>query len=126
MAIAKLCSWGRRLGDKLLRPRLSGYARLGDGQVEATVEKAAAAVPKGHLAVYVGQEEDDHHRYLVPVFYFNHPLFGQLLKGAEMEFGFHHPGGITLPCPAAEFESVQMKIAACDHSCRRKPWKRRF
>ncbi|PWA68648.1 auxin-induced protein 6B [Artemisia annua] len=45
------------------------------------------AVPKGCLAVKVGQG-DDQQRFVVPVTYFNHPLFMQLLKEAEKEFGF--------------------------------------
>uniref|UniRef100_A0A804L8D2 Uncharacterized protein n=1 Tax=Musa acuminata subsp. malaccensis TaxID=214687 RepID=A0A804L8D2_MUSAM len=59
-------------------------------------------------------------RYVVPVIYFNHPLFGELLQEAEEEFGFHHPGGITIPCPAAEFERVRTRVAAAGaHLCRK-------
>ncbi|CAD5170917.1 unnamed protein product [Musa acuminata subsp. malaccensis] len=49
--------------------------------------------------------------YLVPVVYFNHPLLRELLREAEVEFGFHHPGGITIPCAAAEFDRVRTRIA---------------
>jgi hypothetical protein len=35
---------------------------------------------------------------LVPVIYFNHPLFGELLREAEEEFRHQHQGGITIPC----------------------------
>ncbi|GJX42393.1 auxin-responsive protein SAUR32 [Tanacetum coccineum] len=49
------------------------------------------AVPKGCLAVKVGQG-DDQQRFVVPVTYFNHPLFMQLLKEAEKEFGFAQKG----------------------------------
>lgn len=45
------------------------------------------AVLKGHLAVYVGQQDSGFHRVLVPVIYFNHPLFDELLREAEEEFG---------------------------------------
>lgn len=69
--------------------------------------------PKGHLAVYVGRKGvEPPRRVLVPVVYFNHPLFGQLLREAEEEFGYHHPGGITIPCPVADFESVRRRVAA--------------
>lgn len=80
--------------------------------------------PRGHLAVYVGsgvkgggqrgQEEDGSgsKRYVVPVIYFNHPLFGELLREAEEEFGYEHPGGITIPCPVATFERVRTRIIA--------------
>jgi SAUR family protein len=66
------------------------------------------------LAVYVGDGngDGDFHRVLVPVFYFNHPLFGELLREAEEEYGFHQEGGITIPCQFSEFEKVRTRIAA--------------
>ncbi|XP_068650805.1 auxin-responsive protein SAUR36-like [Aristolochia californica] len=109
--MTKLRNWGRRMGKTLCSSRrslLSDYSRLGETPLDAK----PVAVPKGHLAVYVGQKDDDTHRYLVPVIYFNHPLFGQLLREAEEEFGHHHRGGITIPCRVSDFENVQMKIAA--------------
>ncbi|KAJ4846550.1 hypothetical protein Tsubulata_013556 [Turnera subulata] len=72
-------------------------------------------VPKGHLAVYVGEGDGDtRRREVVPVIYFNHPLFGELLKEAERVYGFDHPGGITLPCGYSEFEKVKMRIEKWD------------
>ncbi|KAK4761202.1 hypothetical protein SAY87_006095 [Trapa incisa] len=57
---------------------------------------------KGHVAVYVGEEEKK--RYLVPISYLNRPLFQDLLSSAEEEFGFDHPmGGLTLPCTEETF-----------------------
>ncbi|PRQ57540.1 auxin-responsive protein SAUR36-like [Rosa rugosa] len=122
--IAKLLTWGRQLstGAKSLccgKPG-SGYMQLGQNPVEQT---KPVTVPKGHLAVYVGQKDGDFHRVLVPVIYFNHPLFGQLLKEAEQEYGFTHPGGITIPCPISDFESVKTRIAA-GSGHRRLIWKR--
>lgn len=74
--------------------------------------------PKGHLVVYVGRKDvDPLYRVLVPVIYFNHPLFGALLREAEQEFGFHQPGGITIPCPIADFESVRTRVAAASGVC---------
>nr|AMQ09595.1 small auxin up regulated protein [Boehmeria nivea] len=81
----------------------SGKTRPGSG---------CCGIPKGHLAVYVGESQDETQRYLVPVIYFNHPLFGELLKEAERVFGFNHPGRITIPCGPSEFEKVQMRIAS--------------
>ncbi|KAF9676104.1 hypothetical protein SADUNF_Sadunf09G0103600 [Salix dunnii] len=50
-------------------------------------------VPKGFLAVYVGETEKK--RFMVPVSYLNKPVFQDLLSKAEEEFGFDHPmGGI--------------------------------
>ncbi|KAG1360823.1 putative auxin-responsive protein SAUR36 [Cocos nucifera] len=73
--------------------------------------------PKGHLAVYVsggrkGKEAAPPRRFVVPVIDFNHPLFVELLREAEEEFGFDHPGGITIPCPVSRFERVRTSIAA--------------
>ncbi|CAL1385103.1 unnamed protein product [Linum trigynum] len=66
----------------------------------------AAAVPKGHIAVYLSGD-DDHlqmKRFVVPISYLNHPMFGELLDMAEAEFGFHHAmGALTLPCDEDSF-----------------------
>ncbi|MBA0855091.1 hypothetical protein Goshw_009039 [Gossypium schwendimanii] len=54
-------------------------------------------VPKGHIAVYVG--ESNKKRFVIPIAYLNHPLFQDLLNKVEEEFGFNHPmGGLTIPC----------------------------
>ncbi|CAM8910977.1 hypothetical protein QQ045_032710 [Rhodiola kirilowii] len=84
-------------------------ARAGSSYSRIEREKTEQ-VPKGFLAVYVGRESGDESRVLVPVIYFNHPLFGELLKEAEDEFGYEHPGGIKLPCRISEFEKVQTTI----------------
>ncbi|KAK1571742.1 hypothetical protein Q3G72_022252 [Acer saccharum] len=56
-----------------------------------------ADVPKGHLAVYVG--ESQRKRFVIPVSFLNHSSFQDLLCQAEEEFGFDHPmGGLTIPC----------------------------
>lgn len=92
---------------------------------EEPVKENPRAVPKGHMAIYVGQKDGDFHRVLVPVFYFNHPLFGELLREAEEEYGFNQPGGITIPCRFAEFERVQTRIAAGTGG-KKMPWKRHY
>lgn len=59
--------------------------------------KNQSYVPKGHVAIYVGEMQRK--RFVVPISYLNHPSFQQLLKYAEEEFGFQHPhGGLTIPC----------------------------
>ncbi|GAA0171075.1 hypothetical protein LIER_25195 [Lithospermum erythrorhizon] len=53
-------------------------------------------VPKGHLAVYVGETR---RRFVVPISVLNHPLFQELLDMVVQEFGYNHPmGGLTIPC----------------------------
>jgi len=46
---------------------------------------AAASVPRGHLAVYVGEGRK---RLVVPTACLSHPAFVTLLKRVEDEFGF--------------------------------------
>lgn len=87
----------------------SGYLKFRQIPV---LETGHTAVPKGKMAVYVGNDDGDFERVLVPVIYINHPLFGQLLKKAEEEYGHDHPGGITIPCRISEFENVKTRIAA--------------
>ncbi|XVE76947.1 hypothetical protein DITRI_Ditri13aG0021600 [Diplodiscus trichospermus] len=110
-AFSTLISWGRRLtkGAKSLCSvkQGSGYIPIG----QDPIDKKPMEVPKGHLAVYVGNKDGDFHRVLVPVIYFNHPLFSELLREAEEEYGFSQQGGITIPCRFSEFERVQTRIA---------------
>ncbi|XP_026442734.1 auxin-responsive protein SAUR23-like [Papaver somniferum] len=68
-------------------------------------------VPKGHCAVYVGETEKK--RFLVPISYLNHPMFQDLLRSAEEEFGFDHPmGGLTIPCKEAAFIDLTTQLNA--------------
>ncbi|XP_021635538.2 auxin-responsive protein SAUR36, partial [Hevea brasiliensis] len=85
-----------------------GYIRLGQAKPEE--------VPKGHLAVYVEESIGDKRREVVPVIYFNHPLFGELLKDAERVYGYNHSGGIKIPCGYSKFEELKIRIAAWDSS----------
>ncbi|KAK9136223.1 hypothetical protein Syun_015553 [Stephania yunnanensis] len=78
---------------------------------------ASAVVPKGHIAVYVGDSQK--RRFIVPISYLNHPSFQQLLNQAEEEFGFDHPmGGITIPCSEEIFFDVTQMISDGDSSTR--------
>ncbi|OMO92868.1 Auxin responsive SAUR protein [Corchorus olitorius] len=64
-----------------------------------------SVVPKGHIAVYVGETQTK--RFVVPISVVNHPLFNGLLKRAEEEFGFHHPTGrLIIPCTEDVFNDV--------------------
>lgn len=58
------------------------------------------------MAVMVGQGEEQQ-RFVIPVIYINHPLFMQLLKEAEEEYGFDQKGPITIPCHVEQFRTVQ-------------------
>ncbi|KAK7332711.1 hypothetical protein VNO80_29466 [Phaseolus coccineus] len=73
---------------------------------EGKKEGFRGGVPKGCLAIKVGQGEDQQ-RFVVPVMYFTHPLFMQLLKEAEEEYGFDQKGTIAIPCHVEEFRNVR-------------------
>lgn len=107
--ITKLCKWVQSFRRKAAAKTKPGYIQLGGDRV---------APPKGHLAVYVGEKEGNFSRVVVPVLYFNHPLFVSLLREAEKVYGFDHPGGIQIPCPISELERVRMKIADGGGICR--------
>ncbi|XVE91267.1 hypothetical protein DITRI_Ditri20bG0140000 [Diplodiscus trichospermus] len=67
---------------------------------------------KRTFGIYVSNKDDDFHRVVVPVMYFNHPLFSELLRKAKEEYRFSQQGGIMIPCRFLEFERVQTRIAA--------------
>ncbi|KAI9124246.1 hypothetical protein K1719_005546 [Acacia pycnantha] len=64
----------------------------------------SSEVPKGYLAVYVGEEMK---RFVIPISHLNQPSFQELLNQAEEEFGFDHPmGGLTIPCAQDVFLNI--------------------
>ncbi|KAL1548678.1 auxin-responsive protein SAUR36-like [Salvia divinorum] len=114
--LSKLFSWINTKAKAILCKNMDpgrGYIRVRQDEI-----------PKGHMAVYVGQKEGDFQRILVPIVYINHPLFGDLLKEAENEFGYNHPGGLTIPCRISEFESVQTRIKAGQPTRKLLSWKK--
>ncbi|KAG7566267.1 Small auxin-up RNA [Arabidopsis suecica] len=124
-AITKLISWGRSLTSHSARflgskCSNSGYIPIG----QEPIRQKPDPVPKGHSAVYIGKKDGDFQRVLVPIVYFNHPLFGELLREAEEEFGFCQEGGITIPCPYSDFKRVQTRIESGSGFCKL-PWSRR-
>ncbi|KAJ0238556.1 hypothetical protein HA466_0237380 [Hirschfeldia incana] len=89
---------------------LLGAKRIISLSVAATSKKTVTA-PKGFLAVYVGEDQVQKKRYLVPVSYLSQPSFHALLSKSEEEFGFDHPmGGLTIPCPEDTFISVTSRF----------------
>ncbi|MED6208335.1 hypothetical protein PIB30_044089 [Stylosanthes scabra] len=71
-------------------------------------------VPKGHFAVYVGDEDNNMKRFVVPISYLKQPMFQALLKRAEDEFGFDQPimgnHHLLIPCPADDFLNLTARI----------------
>lgn len=66
-------------------------------------EASSNVVPKGYLAVSVGEELK---RYIIPTEYLSHRAFHILLREAEEEFGFQQTGVLRIPCEVAVFECI--------------------
>ncbi|XP_062082800.1 auxin-induced protein 15A-like [Humulus lupulus] len=82
-----------------------GFRFPGVVQAKQLIQRSfssAKDVPKGYLAVYVGENKMT--RFVIPISYLNHPSFQELLCQAEEEFGFDHPmGALTIPCSEDAF-----------------------
>ncbi|KAL8267835.1 hypothetical protein R6Q59_001633 [Mikania micrantha] len=66
-------------------------------------------VPKGYMVIYVGENQKT--RLLVRLSILEHPLFQELLRKSEEEFGFDHPmGGLTLHCREDEFLDLTSRL----------------
>lgn len=64
----------------------------------------AVDVPKGYLAVYVGEKQK---RYVIPISFLNHPFFQDSLNQAAEEFGYDQPiGALQIPCSEDVFLRV--------------------
>lgn len=67
-------------------------------------------VPKGFVAIYVGDEQEEQTRFVIPILYFSHPLFLHLLEETEHVYGFDNKGVLTIPCQVSDFEYLQWLI----------------
>lgn len=86
---------------KFLKKTLS----FSDGNSSSASVSAVTSdvVPKGFLAVCVGEEMK---RFTIPTEYLGHRAFGILLREAEEEFGFQHEGVLRIPCEVSAFEKI--------------------
>ncbi|XP_021818586.1 auxin-responsive protein SAUR21-like [Prunus avium] len=83
--------------------------RRGSLFANRSASTSAVGVPKGFLAVYVGESEKK--RYMVPISFLSKPSFQELLSKAEEEFGFDHPmGGLTIPCREEIFINLTSRL----------------
>ncbi|KAJ7557311.1 hypothetical protein O6H91_05G121300 [Diphasiastrum complanatum] len=64
-------------------------------------------VPRGHLAVYVGEERQS---FVILIKCLSHPLFQSLLTLSQQEFGYCYQGGLSLPCEVATFKDLMCQI----------------
>lgn len=73
---------------------------------------AGLDVPKGHFAVYVGENVGQQKRFVVPISYLKHPSFQALLRKAEEEFGFDHKmQGLPIPCAEDVFLNLTSRLS---------------
>ncbi|XP_008804009.2 indole-3-acetic acid-induced protein ARG7-like [Phoenix dactylifera] len=78
---------------------------------------APADVPAGHVAVCVGSSS---RRFVVRAAHLNHPVFRQLLRQAEEEYGFSsRPGPLALPCDESFFEHILRHLSSSSSSSSR-------
>ncbi|KAK1309517.1 hypothetical protein QJS10_CPA09g02059 [Acorus calamus] len=87
-------------------PATTDYSQLGVSEVEEAIPRD---VPKGHLVVYVGEEQK---RFVVRVGSLSHPLFKALLERAREEYEFTSDSKLWIPCD----ESIFVGVLRCIHS----------
>lgn len=91
----------------IVRTRHHSSSSSSSSSSTSPASKLKIHVPKGHIAVYVGENDLQKNRFVVPISYLNHPLFQDLLRSSEEEYGFDHPmGGLTIPCSEGAFKNV--------------------
>lgn len=100
---------GKRTKDK---GAAAAAAHEEEGLREALLEQQPASpggggVPKGHFAVYVGEEA---RRFVVPTGYLREPTFRDLMERAADEFGFPQAGGLRMPCAEDDFEELLRRL----------------
>ncbi|KAK9051946.1 hypothetical protein SSX86_028574 [Deinandra increscens subsp. villosa] len=89
-------------------PSLSSKAK-NFSKLQGLCNKNKLDVPKGYLAVYVGEIQKT--RFVVPLSFLEHPLFKDLLRRSEEEFGFDHPmGGLTIRCHEDVFTDLISRL----------------
>lgn len=73
------------------------------------IQRRSTDVPKGCLAVYVGENQKK--RFVIPISFLNEPSIQDLLSQVEQEFGFEHPmGGLTIPCREDVFLDITSRL----------------
>ncbi|TKW37820.1 hypothetical protein SEVIR_1G073900v4 [Setaria viridis] len=86
-----------------------GHLRQKKGKGAASA--SAAVVPEGHVPVCVGEEGGPVERFAVRAELLGEPAFAALLRRAAQEYGYAHPGALRIPCPAAEFRRLLLRLS---------------
>ncbi|KAL7587614.1 hypothetical protein Lser_V15G40277 [Lactuca serriola] len=70
-------------------------------------------LPNGYFAVYIGEQEQEKKRFVVPVSLLSQLSFQDLLHQAKEEYGYDHPmGGLTIPCSEQTFFDLATRLGA--------------
>lgn len=68
-------------------------------------------VPRGHFVIYVGDDEKERKRFVIPISYLKNPLFQELLRNAAEELGYDHGmEGLIVPCNEYHFHNVVSRL----------------
>ncbi|RZC60559.1 hypothetical protein C5167_022318 [Papaver somniferum] len=107
--LPKSGSWPRFQLPAEKKHKISWQGR--DGSVDDDKIKTVTrrVTPGGCFSVYVGQQRQ---RFVIKTQYANHPLFKMLLEEAELEYGYHCEGPLTLPCNVDFFYRVLSEMEA--------------
>jgi len=87
---------------------------------QVRAKKKGKGVPEGHVPVCVGEEGGPVERFAVRAELLGEPAFAALLRAAAQEYGYAHPGALRIPCTAAEFRRLLLRLsdaAAAAASC---------
>nr|KAJ0194229.1 hypothetical protein LSAT_V11C800440420 [Lactuca sativa] len=93
-------------------PRIIQAKQIFQRPLSNQTRTATMDLPKGYLAVYVGEQEKK--RFVIPVSFLSQPSFQDLLCQAEEEFGYDHPmGGLTIRCSEHTFFDLTSRLGVC-------------
>ncbi|RLM75255.1 hypothetical protein C2845_PM15G24320 [Panicum miliaceum] len=95
-----------------LRQTLRRWRSRAAARAAVAAAGVEAVVPAGHVAVCVGGAS---RRFVVRAAHLNHPVFRELLRQAEEEYGFPSgacAGPIALPCDEGLFEHVLRHLSS--------------
>jgi len=105
---------------RLLRRLSRTVAAAEDGGAPAAARRRVRAkkkgkgVPEGHVPVCVGEEGGPVERFAVRAELLGEPAFAALLRAAAQEYGYAHPGALRIPCTAAEFRHLLLRLSDGD------------
>ena len=98
-----LKKWRKLANSSKTMSRSSSSSRKSIKFLKRTLSLSESSIPKGYLAVCVGEELK---RFVIPTEYLDHHAFHLLLRQAEEEFGFQQTGVLRIPCDVCVFENI--------------------